>query len=179
MKRCAARHSLLWGRALVWGAAGCVAGPLALGLTGAVRALVDGPPGLESLGMAFGVVVLATSVGATVGAMFAAPFYLPLLLLWATCGRRLGRLESTYGGVVAGTALLAAAGAGLLTLGYGSMDRPFGFEGRDLVLYAISMLLLLWAALLIPRLVLPILRPGSFARVEPPPTAAPEGAPVG
>jgi hypothetical protein len=151
-----------WARALLWAVSGCVAGPLALGIVGAVSAMIGVPGQKWGVTQAFASVVVTTIFGTVVGIVAAAPVYLPLLLLWAANGSRLGRIESTYWGVLAATGLLAAAGAALLTVMYGSMESPFGFRGADLVTYAWQMLLLLWAGLVLPRLALPALWPGAF-----------------
>ncbi len=162
------RTGRLCTRAVAWALAGCVAGPLALALFGAARALLGSGPHAASIEEAVAGVLVVTMAGTIVGALLAAPCYLPLLWAWAVCGRRFGWLERTYGGVAAGTGLLAASGAGMLAMIYGTMEPPFGFAGADLVPYAGQMLLLLWAGLLLPRLVIPALRPGAFARSESP-----------
>ena len=163
MARRSERAPHWWARAFAWAVLGCAAGPLALGLVSAVtvvgsRGIVDG------FGEAFVALILVPLVGTMIGAVFAVPVYLPLLLLWAAAAPRLGRVERTYGGVIAGTGLLASAGAALLATVYGSQRSPFGYRGWDLAAYTGAMLLLLWAGLVLPRLVIPALRPGAFVR---------------
>ena len=152
-----------WARAFAWAVLGCAAGPLALGLVSAVTVL--GRMGLvDGLDDAYAALIVVPLAGTMIGAVLALPVYLPLLLVWAAAAPRLGRVERTYSGVIAGTGLLASAGAALLASFYGSLRPPFGYKGWDLAAYAGTMLLLLWAGLILPRLVIPALRPGAFVR---------------
>jgi hypothetical protein len=119
---------------------------------------------LDGLEDAFATLIAVPLAGTMIGAVFALPVYLPLLLLWAAAAPRLGRVERTYSGVIAGTGLLASTGAALLAIFYGSQPPPFGYQGWDLAAYAGVMLLLLWAGLVLPRLVISALRPGAFVQ---------------
>lgn len=95
-------------------------------------------------------------------AFFALP-YMPVLVLWARLGPRLGRLERTRGGIVASAGLLAVPGALVAVVAYGVLDEPFGYHGAELVKFGAWILVATAVSLLVPRLVIPALRPGVFA----------------
>jgi hypothetical protein len=152
-----------WLRGLLWTVAAVLSGPVAVSGLLCVGFLVLAWPGLrtasEKIPAAFVVMVVFSGAAAIVlGAA-----YLPVLLAWSRWGRRLGRWERAWGPLCVALAVLAAPAAATVMVVYGRMELPFGARGAELARMGGAVFVGTWLGLLLPRLVLPALRPGAFA----------------
>ncbi len=117
---------------------------------------------LQMLGQAVVGIVVMGLWNVLVALLFFSLPYLPILLLWARMGPRLGRLESSRKGLAVAAMLLALPAALAGISAYGVMDEPFGFQGMELL----KLGLIIWVAtsvsLFLPRILVAALRPGIF-----------------
>jgi len=140
-----------WSAALLWLAATWTAG-MGLLLAAILLHAVAGP-GRRGGGPA-GVVAAAVYFGAYAGVHLACALapVAPAMLAWAYGGPALGAVERRGLGVAAGAGVLAWPAAAVLGSWYADAAPAW------------ARWLLLWALVLAPRVVVPSLRPGAFAR---------------
>lgn len=148
---------------LAWFLAAALMGPLTLGMAIAVTEAAGGNPFWRHDPIAFPAVILA---GASLGlpAVFiVAPLVAPLLAVWALAARRWPFIERT-GWVLAGTGSLAVLVAFVRFLALDADSRPLAPHGLALLADVLPWGAWIWVALLLPRLVIPPLNLGAFAR---------------
>lgn len=139
-----------------------VLGPLAYGIGAAGWLMASGNPFWRRDMLALPTVVASLASFGIPSLIVGLPLYAPLLLLWALIARRWARLDSA-GGVFAGTVSLAALGALLLFVAAARDSRPLAPHGFAALSDALQWGGLVWLALVLPRLLIPRLRPGAFA----------------
>ena len=148
------------GDALLWAVLAAVLAPIAFSAGIALLTLARSPHA-PVLGVLF--YFLSFSLFASV--MFVLPPYALLLLGWSALACRFAAAE-TRAGVVVATALLALPAGVAIT---------FANDGPPVQLFAMFWLPA-WIGLLVPRLVVPRLAPGAFARDHAPPHLLPSDA---
>jgi hypothetical protein len=114
------------------------------------------------LRMALGASLFFAEVSVIVAVMFA-PLYAVVLLLWARLGPRLGRLETTHGGLLVSAGVLALPATLGMTAVAALRDRPFANQPVELTGTALTAFIVAMVSLWMPRRVFPGLRPGTFA----------------
>jgi hypothetical protein len=142
-----------WWRAPAWLAASWVAA-LALTFAFSVVSVVVRGGGLRT---AMGAFVFLASYVAVYAALALLPLA-PALVGWALLAPYADAAERRWAGVATGTGLLAGIGASVLTTVVGGASLGGAWP-------------VAWACLLLPRVVIPALRPGAFGRAHSAPVA--------
>lgn len=137
------------GDALLWAALGAVVAPVAFAAGIALVAAVRSPDA-----PALGVLLYFLSFSLFASVAFALPPYAALLAAWAAVAPRLGGADRSRAGVALVTAVLALPAGVFMALAN---------DGPPLPLF-VPIWLAAWIGLLAPRLVVPRLAPGAFAR---------------
>jgi len=148
------------GDALLWAALGAVAASFAFA-TGV--AIVAAARGAGTGAIAGGFYMLVVALFASF--VFALPPYALLLVGWSALATRFAAAETRAGVATATAALALPAGAAM----------ALANDGPPLLLFTMIWLPA-WIGLLVPRLVVPRLAPGAFARGGPPPPPIPSRA---
>lgn len=91
------------------------------------------------------------------------PGYAMIVVLAARFGPLLGRLETTWRGLVLLTAGLAAPAGAATAIFASPLWSPSGLSGVTLVAMAVKVFITAWIGLLVARRVTPLLSPGAFA----------------
>lgn len=155
--------------ATLWAVTGCALGALTGGIVVAGVGTIVKFPSLANPVTAFaGGALYLTAMSLAAAPALALPVCWPILTAWAFLGGRLGRVESTYGGLVAATGALALLGGGGVTALYASAGADRGYRGAALVTFGLGVFVALWGGLLLPRMLIARLQPGAFS-VTPPP----------
>ena len=149
--------------AMAWGGAAAVSGPLVFAVSAAVwgvanREVVWRGDVLALLGFTVGIAAYAALAAIVMGL----PQVLPFLVLWAVVARRWVQLES-IAGLLAGTAAIAVLSASLMFHLADGDPRPLAPRGGALLPETIGWGVVVWLALLLPRLAIPPLRIGAFS----------------
>jgi hypothetical protein len=146
--------------ALLWAVLAALGAPVVLALGVTIVSLARGDGAGAIVGGLYMLVV-----GLFVSVAFALAPYSLLLLAWSALAPRLGAAETRAGVVVATAALTLPAGVVMVLAN----------DGPTLVLFA-PIWISAWIGLLLPRLVVPRLAPGAFARDHAPLRPEPSGA---
>ena len=149
--------------AVAWVFAAAALGPLAYGIGVVIWLAASGEPFWRTDMLALPTAVLGVASLTIPSLVVGVPLLAPLLVFWAVIARRWARLESV-GGVLAGTAALAALGGLLLFLNGERDQRPMATHGLAALPGALQWAGMVWLALMLPRLVVPRLGFGAFAR---------------
>ena len=150
------------GLAVGWVLAAAVLGPLAFGLGYTGWLIASGERFWRADVLTVPLTVLATASFGIPSIIVGVPLFGPLLLLWAVIARRWALLE-TVGGVIAGTMSMGALAALLLFLLAQRDMRPLAPHGLAVLPEVLQAGGLVWLTLVLPRVVIPPLRPGAFA----------------
>ena len=148
--------------AAAWVLAAAVLGPLAFGIGAASWQVMSGDRFWQFDALAFPTVVLGLASFGIPSILVGVQLFAPLLIAWALIARRWTRLESASG-LFIGTVSLAALAALLLFLSIDGDRRPLAPHGLALLPDALQWGGLVWVALVLPRVLIPPLRPGVFA----------------
>lgn len=151
-------------RGFAWLAAACTLGVAGSALLMAVIAgITELPDGvMESIAGILPRTLVLIFWFAEVAVLFLAIPYLPLMLLWARLGPKLGWLENTTRGVCASAAILSLPAFMIIHVASGnpSPTRPTVIRGILSITLEVGMIAI---CLALPRLVIPFLRPGALA----------------
>jgi hypothetical protein len=146
-------------RAVLWILSAAFFGPLALALSIGIISFLADTSGPSPVAM----ILYVTLMGSGVAVIAMVPCYAPLLLVWSRVGG-FAELEASRRGVLLGTFLLslpAAAGAILVNLSSTGMVTKL-INAQELLANALGLGFGTWAGLLVPRLIVPFLKPGIF-----------------
>jgi len=161
-------------RVIAWVFSAAILGPIVtmfaltiIGLLTGWREVVASP--LQMLSKAMVAAIVMSLWNVLVALLFFVPPYLPILMLWARNGPRLGWLELSRRGSAVTAILLGLPAAVASVIAYGSMEDPFGFHGAELLKFGMVIWLATSVSLFVPRVLISGLRPGVFSM----PSAAP------
>jgi|GEM_PF-6202912 len=138
--------------------------PIALGALTSLLVLVTTSSGAPVSFPDLEVVFLMGWVVAGVYALYLGLAYLPVLLAWGRWGQRFGPWERRRGRLCVALAGLAVSAAVTAHVISARMELPFGSRGPELARLVGAVFVGTWLGMVLPRLVLPALRPGAFAK---------------